>query len=42
MGIRKLKLMNEAFLLKLLWQLMNRQDAFWVKVLNGKYKVNVF
>lgn len=37
MGIKSLELMNEAFLLKLLWRLFSDPNALWVKVMLGKY-----
>ncbi|EOY20770.1 Ribonuclease H protein [Theobroma cacao] len=40
MGIRKLKLMNEAFLLKLLWQLRERQKVLWARILCKRYNIN--
>lgn len=36
-GIKKLKVMNDAFLSKLLWKLETEPDNLWVQVLLGKY-----
>ncbi|EOY32716.1 Uncharacterized protein TCM_040742 [Theobroma cacao] len=40
MGIRHLH-MNDAILLKLVWQLFTRPDALWVQVMKGEYRFDV-
>ncbi|EOY25852.1 Non-LTR retroelement reverse transcriptase [Theobroma cacao] len=37
MGIRRLSLMNDAFILILCWGLLSKPDALWVRVLVNKY-----
>lgn len=36
-GIKSLRRMNEAFLLKLLWRMYEDPDSLWAKTLLGKY-----
>lgn len=36
-GVKNLKLMNEAFLMKILWNFKTKPDELWVQVLRGKY-----
>jgi hypothetical protein len=37
LGLRKLQSMNEAYLMKMGWSLMNGEDTLWGSVLIGKY-----
>ena len=37
-GLRKMKVQNKAYMMKLGWKLMNRRDDLWVKVIRSKYK----
>lgn len=37
LGLRKLKECNEAFMIKLGWQLLVNQSALWVKIIRTKY-----
>ncbi|KAJ1443251.1 Reverse transcriptase zinc-binding domain [Sesbania bispinosa] len=39
LGFRSLRVLNEAYLLKLAWSLHSNPDAVWVKILKAKYKV---
>ena len=41
LGLRNLKTMNNACLMKLIWRIMINKDDFWSKVLENKYKWNV-
>ncbi|XP_061341450.1 uncharacterized protein LOC133287787 [Gastrolobium bilobum] len=41
LGIKKLTVMNEAFIGKIVWTFLTDQDCLWVKVLQAKYG-NVF
>ena len=38
LGLRKMKVQNKAYMMKLGWKLMNRRDDLWVKVIRSKYK----
>jgi len=40
LGIRNQKQMNEAFLMKILWNMINKPDDLWCKVLYSKYGRN--
>jgi len=40
LGIRNQKQMNEAFLMKMLWNMINKPDDLWCKVLYSKYGRN--
>ncbi|GAU10752.1 hypothetical protein TSUD_425200, partial [Trifolium subterraneum] len=40
LGIKSPHQMNEAFLMKMLWNLINRPDDLWCKVLYSKYGRN--
>ena len=37
LGLRKAKLQNNAFMIKLGWSLINRKDALWVQLMREKY-----
>ncbi|CAN0877256.1 LINE-1 retrotransposable element ORF2 protein [Linum grandiflorum] len=37
LGLRKAKEMNDAFLMKLVWNILSQPDALWVQVLLSKY-----
>ncbi|KAL4329990.1 hypothetical protein AHAS_Ahas13G0355300 [Arachis hypogaea] len=37
LGFRKLSTMNDAFMLKIIWQAMENLEALWVRVLSHKY-----
>ncbi|CAI9091221.1 OLC1v1026186C1 [Oldenlandia corymbosa var. corymbosa] len=37
MGIKKLRLMNKAFLMKLGWAMLGHLEANWVKAVKSKY-----
>ncbi|GAU39340.1 hypothetical protein TSUD_60910 [Trifolium subterraneum] len=39
-GIKRPHQMNEAFLMKILWNMINRPDVLWSKVLYNKYERN--
>lgn len=39
-GIKSLSLMNDAFLMKLLWRMRQKPGELWAQVLNGKYGRN--
>ncbi|KAF7844787.1 ribonuclease H [Senna tora] len=39
LGIRSLEAMNKAFIYKLLWQMLNKKNSLWVKVISSKYKI---
>ncbi|XP_031105595.1 uncharacterized protein LOC116010359 [Ipomoea triloba] len=39
LGLRKLDKMNEAFLAKLGWRLMQNEDSLWTQVLKAKYAI---
>lgn len=38
LGLRNLRLMNLAFMMKVAWGLVTKSDALWVQVLKSKYK----
>ena len=40
LGIRNQRKMNEAFLMKMLWNMINKHDDLWCKVLYSKYGRN--
>jgi len=40
LGIRNQKQMNEAFLMKMLWNIINKPDDLWCKTLYSKYGRN--
>ena len=37
LGIRKMKLNNEAFLMKLAFNMVKNRDSLWARVIKGKY-----
>lgn len=37
LGLKNLRKQNKAFIIKLCWNLLNRKEALWVKVLRSKY-----
>ena len=37
LGVRSIRGLNEAILLKLTWEIFRTKDLFWVKVLKNKY-----
>lgn len=37
-GFKELQLINESFLLKLIWRIKMEPDALWTQVLHGKYR----
>ncbi|XP_061350360.1 uncharacterized protein LOC133295534 [Gastrolobium bilobum] len=37
LGLHNLKVHNEAFLFKIAWQILNNNNALWVRLLLGKY-----
>lgn len=39
-GIKKMKMMNEALIMKLCWGLFTRYDSFWVQVPKHRYYKN--
>src|SRR3954464_6482629 len=39
LGLKDLRTMNKAFLLKIAWGLLNDEEAFWARVLCAKYNV---
>ncbi|RYR24105.1 hypothetical protein Ahy_B02g057597 isoform A [Arachis hypogaea] len=41
LGFRKLELMNEAFLLKIIWQLQEQPNTLWAKILLQKYNSSI-
>lgn len=42
LGIRKPKIMNTAFIMKLCFQLLSNKNCFWAKIIMGKYKCDNF
>ncbi|KAJ1421161.1 ribonuclease H [Sesbania bispinosa] len=41
LGFRPLRVSNEAYMIKLAWNIIARPDSFWVKVLREKYGLGV-
>ncbi|EOY24339.1 RNA-directed DNA polymerase (Reverse transcriptase), Polynucleotidyl transferase, Ribonuclease H fold-like protein [Theobroma cacao] len=41
LGVKRLHVMNNAFLMKLLWQLVTRPKSLWVSIIRGKYNFNM-
>lgn len=41
LGFRRLDLVNNAFIMKLVWGVISNPNALWAQVLNGKYGRNI-
>ena len=39
LGLRDMRAMNDAFLMKIGWSLVTKPDSLWVKVLKSKYGI---
>lgn len=38
LGFRNMKTLNQAYILKLAWQLINERDKLWVQIMRAKYQ----
>lgn len=38
LGLKRLDVMNRAYIMKLSWMIINNADDLWCKVMQGRYK----